>query len=102
MVEKIETLHQQEYKGKNAWLDVPTNIRTIILLIFIGMNMTYFTSDQHFGHYNIIRLCGRPFKTQEEMDEILLSKWNAKVKDNDTVFILGDLFFSAAKVEPIL
>ena len=58
------------------------------------MNMTYFTSDQHFGHYNIIRLCGRPFKAQEEMDEILLSKWNAKVKDNDTVFILGDLFFS--------
>ena len=64
--------------------------------------MTYFTSDQHFGHYNIIRLCGRPFKAQEEMDEILLSKWNAKVKDNDTVFILGDLFFRAAKVDPIL
>ena len=66
------------------------------------MNMTYFTSDQHFGHYNIIRLCGRPFKTQEEMDEILLSKWNAKIKDNDTVYILGDLFFRAEKVEPIL
>ena len=50
--------------------------------------MTYFTSDQHFGHFNIIRLCRRPFETVEEMDEALLSKWNAKVR--------------AAKVEPIL
>ena len=64
--------------------------------------MTYFTSDQHFGHFNIIRLCGRPFETVEEMDEALLSKWNAKVKADDTVYILGDLFFRAAKVGPIL
>ena len=64
--------------------------------------MTYFTSDQHFGHFNIIRLCSRPFGTVEEMDEALLSKWNAKVKAADTVYILGDLFFRAAKVEPIL
>ena len=64
--------------------------------------MTYFTSDQHFGHFNIIRLCGRPFETVEEMDEALLSKWNGKVKADDTVYILGDLFFRAAKVEPIL
>ena len=64
--------------------------------------MVFFTSDQHFGHFNIIRLCSRPFGTVEEMDEALLSKWNAKVKAADTVYILGDLFFRAAKVEPIL
>lgn len=64
--------------------------------------MTYFTSDQHFGHFNIIRLCDRPFETVEAMDEAMLSKWNAKVKDSDTVYILGDLFFRAAKVAPIL
>ena len=80
----------------------------------IRQHQSYYPSYLHWHEYdilyirsafwalNIIRLCGRPFKTQEEMDEILLSKWNAKVKDNDTVFILGDLFFSAAKVEPIL
>lgn len=64
--------------------------------------MTYFTSDQHFGHFNIIRLSRRPFATVEEMDNALLSRWNAKVNDDDTVYILGDLFFRAATVEPIL
>ena len=51
--------------------------------------MTYFTSDQHFGHFNIIRLCQRPFESVEEMDEVMLAKWNAKVNDSDRVFILG-------------
>jgi calcineurin-like phosphoesterase family protein len=29
----------------------------------------YYTTDQHFGHSNIIRLCNRPFKDIAEMDE---------------------------------
>ena len=64
--------------------------------------MTYFTSDQHFGHFNIIRLSRRPFKTVEEMDETMVERRNAKVRDDDTVYVLGDLFFRAATVEPIL
>ena len=64
--------------------------------------MTYFTSDQHFGHANIIRFCDRPFKTAGEMDEVMLANWNAKVTDEDDVWILGDLFFRSATVEPIL
>ena len=54
--------------------------------------MTYFTSDQHFGHFNIIRLCQRPFGSLEEMDAVLLERWNAKVKPADVVYVLGDLF----------
>ena len=64
--------------------------------------MTYFTSDQHFGHGNIIKYCSRPFKTVEEMDEVMLAKWNSRVTDEDDVWILGDLFFRSAAVVPVL
>ena len=64
--------------------------------------MTYFTSDQHFGHFNIIRLSHRPFVSADEMDEAMVAKWNAKVNAADTIYVLGDLFFRSANVEPIL
>ena len=65
--------------------------------------MIYFTSDQHFGHANIIRLCDRPFKTAEEMNQVMLQRWNTKVTNGDTVYFLGDLFFRDKEViVPIL
>lgn len=52
----------------------------------------YATSDLHLGHENIIKYAHRPFKNVAEMDEALISNWNARVKqDDDDVFILGDV-----------
>ena len=64
--------------------------------------MIYFTADTHFDHANIIRFCNRPFATVEEMNEALIANWNRKVHDNDTVYILGDMFFRTTDPEPIL
>lgn len=36
------------------------------------------------------------------MDEALVENWNSRVKGNDTVFILGDLFFRSDNAEEIL
>ncbi|GHV02712.1 metallophosphatase [Clostridia bacterium] len=58
--------------------------------------MIYFTSDQHFGHGNIIQHCRRPFADAPEMDAELIRLWNAKVGREDTVYVLGDLFFPSA------
>ena len=55
--------------------------------------MIWFTSDLHLNHMNILKYepISRPFDTVEEMNETLIGNWNACVKDDDTVFILGDL-----------
>ena len=54
------------------------------------MKGIWFTSDTHFSHANIIKYCHRPFASVEEMDEQLVSRWNAAVGPNDTVYHLGD------------
>ena len=64
--------------------------------------MYYYIADAHFGHENILRSCGRPFDTVQEMNDAIISAWNRRVTGNDTVFILGDLFFRCADPEPIL
>ena len=64
--------------------------------------MVYFTADIHFGHENVIKFCNRPFTSVEEMDETLIANWNSRVHGNDTVFILGDMFFRISDAEPVL
>ena len=58
--------------------------------------MIYFTSDLHFGHDNIIRHTGRSFENAEEMDRILIKKWNQTVSSRDEVYILGDFTMKGA------
>ena len=64
--------------------------------------MNYFIADTHFGHKNILKLCKRPFSTQEEMEKQLVENWNRKVKNNDTIYIIGDLFWDCYSAERIL
>ena len=54
-------------------------------------NRTWFTSDQHFGHANIIKYCNRPFKSVEEMDAAMVERWNKTVGKDDMVWCLGDI-----------
>jgi calcineurin-like phosphoesterase family protein len=54
----------------------------------------WFISDTHFSHRNIIKYENRPFKSIEEMDNILIEKWNMKVNKNDEVYHLGDFAFT--------
>jgi calcineurin-like phosphoesterase family protein len=51
---------------------------------------TWFTSDFHLGHRNIIRYCSRPFASVEEMDAAILANLNKLVGANDVLYFLGD------------
>ena len=50
----------------------------------------FFTSDTHWSHFNIARLCNRPFNSRKEMDEGLIINWNKVVPEDGIVIHCGD------------
>lgn len=65
---------------------------------------TFFISDSHFGHDNIIKHCHRPcrehpFQDGAQMDRALMDAWNSVVSPGDVVYHLGD--FSLRPAETI-
>jgi calcineurin-like phosphoesterase family protein len=58
---------------------------------------TWFTSDQHFDHQNIIEYCLRPFNDVSHMNEAMIALWNDVVMPEDTVYHLGDFTMGAAE-----
>lgn len=60
----------------------------------------WFTSDTHFGHVNILEYEkeARPFSTIDEMNEVLVDRWNKVVKPKDIIYHLGDFAFGKHNV----
>jgi len=63
--------------------------------------MNYYISDLHFFAKSQIdnggcNYDGRPYKTLEEMHENILRRWNQKITNGDTVYILGDISMGGA------
>ena len=57
------------------------------------MSNVYLISDHHFGHKPIIDYEARPFADVEEMNRVMIERWNSVVKQEDQVFHLGDFSF---------
>lgn len=51
--------------------------------------MNYYISDVHFFHKNCIEFDSRPFSTIEQMHKTMVDRWNRKITEEDTVYILG-------------
>lgn len=63
--------------------------------------MNYYISDLHLFHEASIRFDNRPFGSLEEMHEAVVSRWNNKVNNGDTVYILGDTSMRGKKEDLI-
>lgn len=62
------------------------------------MSNTFFASDHHLGHANIIKFMRRDgvtpvrsFASSDEMDEHIIAQHNKVVGDKDTCWFLGDV-----------
>ena len=64
--------------------------------------MIYFTSDMHFGDERLT-LFSRELvaSSVDEMDNIIIQNWNDKIKNDDTVYVLGDCALSEDGLEKI-
>jgi calcineurin-like phosphoesterase family protein len=51
----------------------------------------YLAGDLHLGDSAVLEYTGRPFASIGEMNETLVSRWNAVVDSDDEVVFLGDL-----------
>lgn len=55
------------------------------------MSDIFVISDTHFNHANILKFCrDKDFQSVEEMNEVMIERWNAVVKPQDKVYHLGD------------
>lgn len=69
------------------------------------MSKLFFTADQHFGHKNIIKYCNRPFSSVEEMNKVMVDRWNEVVGKDDTIYVLGDFIWNrklCKEIPPLL
>jgi len=66
--------------------------------------MIYFTADNHFCHFSIIKHCNRPFNDIRTMNNKMIHNWNNVVNKNDEIYILGDFMYrgSAREANEIL
>ena len=60
--------------------------------------MRYYIADCHFYHKNLLtEMDNRDFESVEQMNEVMIEKWNKKVHAQDEVVILGDLSLGNGK-----
>lgn len=76
------------------FLETPGDLEHIV------KNKIFVTSDTHFSHKNILvyEAANRPFKNKEEMDRVLIQRWNSVVRPCDVVFHLGDFAFAGKTI----
>lgn len=53
--------------------------------------MIYYIADIHFNDLRVFNKCSRPFANLEEYKNEIIKRWNTKVNEDDTIYVLGDI-----------
>lgn len=61
--------------------------------------MVYFSSDWHLGHANIIKYDDRPFRSVEEMNEVIITNVTKRLNKGDSLYFLGDFALTRSSNE---
>lgn len=64
----------------------------------LKMINTFFISDLHFNHNNIIKYCRPEFDNLDDMHECIITRWNETVGPKDKVMYLGDFSMSKKSI----
>lgn len=64
------------------------------------IDRTFFVSDPHFDHANIINYCRRPFSDVNEMNRIIQENWQRIIPVDGLVIFLGDMSFGRGSRKP--
>jgi calcineurin-like phosphoesterase family protein len=68
----------------------------------------FIISDTHFGHANFLNFRDakdepiRRFASCEEMDQVMIERWNDRIRPADHVYHLGDVCFGKATVARVM
>ena len=110
----LQTLRKEEHSGEmkhplrsrtvkgmleQHCADHALKAQTLIESAFASQRKVWVWSDQHFGHFNIIRYTDRPFEATEQMNESMYANYLARVGEDDLVLFGGDVSFGA--LEPV-
>lgn len=55
------------------------------------MEKIWFIADTHFDDERILCYENRPFHNVKEMNECMIENWNNVVKENDIIYLVGDI-----------
>ncbi|MFA6433018.1 MAG: metallophosphoesterase, partial [Candidatus Paceibacterota bacterium] len=69
------------------------------LKIRLPAEKVWLTADNHFRHNRPWIIEVRGFKTIEEHDETLISRWNETVSDDGVVLMLGDFCLMSTETD---
>lgn len=85
--QKYEKIQSRKRPGLEGFLDLSK----------VPTENIWFTSDQHYGHKNIISFSHRPFVGVGHMSERLVELYNEKIGPDDVVIHVGDLAFGGVE-----